>query len=188
MSNPTGETNVPIGDWTTGTLKVYEDEKISLVKEYVDSRIDAQVAKLEQRLDDMDKATVVLHETVTKTPTEIQKQIGHLRELTFERFKSVDTQFENVKEATQLALTTQKESLAKAEENTKESQNKLESLLGTKTESLANSLTEVKTQVERLANLKLGGEQNLGKIYAAIAAVGAVLAILIVVANGVLRS
>lgn len=45
MSTPTGETTVPIGDWTTGTLKVYEDEKISLLEKY-----------FEQRFIDQDKA------------------------------------------------------------------------------------------------------------------------------------
>lgn len=45
MPDTTGETNVPIGDWTTGTLKIYHDEKIAFLEKYV-----------EQRFTDQDKA------------------------------------------------------------------------------------------------------------------------------------
>lgn len=36
MSN--NETTVPIGDWTIGSLKVYEDEKLALLKQLMDER------------------------------------------------------------------------------------------------------------------------------------------------------
>lgn len=43
--------------------------------------VDGQIGMLRERLNGIDKATKVLHETVTRTPTEIQLQIGHVREL-----------------------------------------------------------------------------------------------------------
>jgi hypothetical protein len=47
---------------------------------------------LQARLDGMDRAAVVLSETVNRTPTEIQTQISHLKELHDEKFRSVEVQ------------------------------------------------------------------------------------------------
>jgi hypothetical protein len=44
---------------------------------------------LQARLDGMDRAAVVLSETVNRTPTAIQTAISHLKELHDERFRSV---------------------------------------------------------------------------------------------------
>jgi hypothetical protein len=48
---------------------------------------------VEARLDGMDRATELLSEGVNRTPTEIEKQIKHLRELNEEKFQSVALQF-----------------------------------------------------------------------------------------------
>jgi hypothetical protein len=45
------------------------------------------------RVDAMDKATVVLSETVNRTPTVIQTEIKHVRELVDARFTTVGQQF-----------------------------------------------------------------------------------------------
>jgi len=45
--------------------------------------VDGQVAILAERLNGIDRASEVLHETVTRTPTEIQLAVGHVRELVF---------------------------------------------------------------------------------------------------------
>jgi hypothetical protein len=45
---------------------------------------------LQARLDGMDRATVVLSETVNRTPTAIETAISHLRELHDERFRSTE--------------------------------------------------------------------------------------------------
>jgi len=47
---------------------------------------------LQARLDGMDRAAVVLSETVNRTPTEIQTQIAHLKELHDEKFRSIEAQ------------------------------------------------------------------------------------------------
>lgn len=48
---------------------------------------------LQARLDGMDRANVVLSETVNRTPTVIQTEISHVRELVEEQFKSIALQF-----------------------------------------------------------------------------------------------
>jgi hypothetical protein len=45
---------------------------------------------LQARLDGMDRATVVLSETVNRTPTAIETAISHLKELHDERFRSTE--------------------------------------------------------------------------------------------------
>ena len=165
-------------------------ELINLIQREVGAERDytnGQIEKLEERLDGIDKATELLSETVNRTPTEIQKQIGHLRELTYEKFDSVNTRFIEIKEATQIALISQKESLGKTEMNTKESLTKLENLFTAKTDSLSAAIGELKSGVDRINNLKLGGEQNMGKLYAVIFAVAAFLSIVSIVANAVFR-
>lgn len=42
MPDTSGETNVPVGEWTTGTLKVYHDEKIAFLKQHTDQRFSDQ--------------------------------------------------------------------------------------------------------------------------------------------------
>lgn len=49
MSNIPGETTVPVGDWTTGTLKIYHDEKLASLKEYAEQRIDDQDKYVESK-------------------------------------------------------------------------------------------------------------------------------------------
>src|SRR5579863_5690098 len=48
---------------------------------------------LTARLDGMDRATVLLDETVNRTPTIIQTEISHVRELMQEKFAGVDQRF-----------------------------------------------------------------------------------------------
>ncbi|HEU4364549.1 MAG TPA: hypothetical protein VFT13_03700 [Candidatus Krumholzibacteria bacterium] len=68
----------PVPDPTVLTTDAVK-QAVEIGKDYTDGK----VAVLEQRLADMDRATAVLNETVTRTPTEIEREIGHLRELLF---------------------------------------------------------------------------------------------------------
>jgi hypothetical protein len=69
---------VPIPDPTTLTTDLGREIE-ARAKEYTDLRIEV----LLQRLSDMDRAAAVLDETVNRTPTEIQREVGHLRELIY---------------------------------------------------------------------------------------------------------
>jgi len=74
---------LPIPDPTKLTTDAV-NQAVKLAKEYTDLR----VAVILQRLSDMDRATAVLDETVHRTPTEIQREVGHLRELVFSELEA----------------------------------------------------------------------------------------------------
>jgi hypothetical protein len=63
-------------DWT-----LFTTQQLTSLREILDARLDA-----------MDKANVVLSETVNRTPTAIQTAIANLRDVYDERFHSVQTQ------------------------------------------------------------------------------------------------
>lgn len=57
MPETSGETNVPIGDWTIGSLKVYHDEKILALREHTqihfterDKALNAALISINERL------------------------------------------------------------------------------------------------------------------------------------------
>lgn len=73
---------------------------VNAERDYVDGKVEAILATLngkvetiQQRLEGYDRAATVLHETVTRVPTEMQLAIGHLKDVMGEKFKSVEVQF-----------------------------------------------------------------------------------------------
>jgi hypothetical protein len=76
-----GSGSTPIPDPTALTTEALKRE-ISALKELVETRLDA-----------MDKAMELFSGNITRVPTDTDKQIGHLKELVFEKFASVETQF-----------------------------------------------------------------------------------------------
>ena len=127
-----------------------------------------QIAVLKQRLDGMDEAAKVLSSTINRVPTEVQKEVTHVREVFLEKFESVDRQF-TIAEAQRLeqkadaktgldaALSAQKEAAAeqnksntlaitKSENGTVENIKKLEDLFTSKTQGLSDKIDDVKTK------------------------------------------
>jgi len=48
---------------------------------------------LETRLDGMDRAMALFQENITRVPTDVDKQVGHLKALHEEKFTSIEVQF-----------------------------------------------------------------------------------------------
>jgi hypothetical protein len=110
---------VPVPDPTTLTTSQLRRELASL-RELLESRLDA-----------MDRATKLLDETVNRTPTIIQTEIAHLRELMAEklsstggkaeeRFSSIDLQFTERDIRTSQAAAASAQALAAALQAAKE--------------------------------------------------------------------
>jgi hypothetical protein len=126
---------------------------------------------LQARLDGMDRATVVLSETVNRTPTAIQIAVDHLKELHDERFASVDQRFDErdvrtdqaakaSKEALDAALLAAKELVSqqneanaaaadKAEQSTIKQIDQIGIRIDTMQKALDDRLTELKERIDR---------------------------------------
>jgi cation transport regulator ChaB len=157
----------------------------------------AQLAVLRQRMDDRDEATKVLHETVTRVPTDMQLAIGHLRDIVNEKFLSVQTQFQErderaVRESTantvavNAAFAAQKEAAAeqnksntlainKSETATKEAIAKLAELVATGMDALSDKIDDLKTRqyaaeqaIYGFSREKQGGTDMRAAIFAAV--------------------
>lgn len=71
-------------------------ERAAAERDYTDGQIAVlaeRMLRLVQRMDDRDEATKVLHETVTRVPTDMQFAVGHLAAVVEEKFNSVTTRF-----------------------------------------------------------------------------------------------
>jgi hypothetical protein len=81
------------GDGARGDWRPVPDPT-TLTTEQLRRELSALREILTARLDGMDRATTLLSETVNRTPTVIQTEIKHLRELSEEKFASVALQFQ----------------------------------------------------------------------------------------------
>ena len=126
---------------------------------------------IETRLDGMDRATALLSETVNRTPTVIQTEISHVRELTDERFAGIGKQFTErdvrteqaakaAKEALDAALLAAKELVSqqneanaaaadKAEQSTIKQIDQIGIRIDTMQKALDDRLTELKERIDR---------------------------------------
>lgn len=103
----------PIPDPTTLTTQQLQRE-VAALKEVLVTMITSVDSRLTVRIDGMDKAIMVHNEIVTKTPTEIDKQVSHLRELHDSKFEAINKQFENRDQRAEQANRDNKENVAAA--------------------------------------------------------------------------
>jgi hypothetical protein len=153
-------------------------EAIARAKDAERDYVNGKIEVITERLRGIDKATEVLHETVTRTPTEIQLAIGHLRELTDEKYHSTTLQFAErdirteqaskaAKEALDAALLAAKElvtaqnvanaaAAAKSEDNFTKLLDQTATLIRNQGEAADARLTEIKERIDRGA----GGDEG----------------------------
>jgi hypothetical protein len=84
------------------------------------------------RLEAMDKAIVLFSDNLTRVPTDVDKQVGNLKELHDERFKRVDTKFGGIQ--TQFM-----ERDSRTEQNAKDSKVAIDAALQAAKESVAET-------------------------------------------------
>lgn len=167
--------------------------------------INAQFDVIRERLRGIDIATEVLNETVNRTPTAIQGEISHLRELSEEKFSSVAIQFKerdtrqerearDNKVAVDAAFAAQKEAaseqnksntlaIAKSEAATAETINKLAELFKTATDALADKIEDrrresdgITARLTQLESVKQGAREQTATSRASLASVYAAAA------------
>ena len=143
----------------------------SLTTEQLRRELSALREILTARLDGMDTATELLSATVNRTPTVIQTEIAHVRELADERFTGIDKQFAErdvrteqaakaSKEALDAALLAAKELVSqqneanaaaadKAEQSTIKQIDQIGIRIDTMQKALDDRLTELKERIDR---------------------------------------
>jgi uncharacterized protein YoxC len=85
------EPDHPTGTWTPRpdpTVLTTEAQARGLQAER--DYVNGQLQVLRQRLDGMDTATQVLHESVNRVPTEVQREVAHLNDLFDTRFQQIE--------------------------------------------------------------------------------------------------
>jgi hypothetical protein len=137
------------------------------------------------------------------------QQLRALQDLAFERISKnraiCDTRFQAIdhelsigedkrieqkkdtKDAVDAALRAADARTNKSEISTNEAIKQLGVKFDIAIEAQRREINDLKDRINRTAGNKEGGELQMGKIYAAIGAVGAVLAIIVLLANGVIR-
>lgn len=144
------------------------------------------------RLDGMDKALVVFTNTLNRVPSDVDRQVGALRELTSETFKvyggmlaAIDTRFherdtrfaqaeQNSKDAVAAALQAQKESvaeqnrasetaIAKAEMATMKQIDQIHLLLQASTHSLDGKIADIKDRITSIESVRAGQVAQRGE-------------------------
>ena len=169
-----------------------------------------QVKVIEQRLTDMDKATALLSAQTLRVPSEVDRQVGHVREVHAEKFTAIANQFDerdhrseresrDNKVAVDAAFAAQKEAAAeqnksntlaisKSEIATTEAINKLEQLVQAALKGLEGKISDVTDRINRietsvvgLAQQRAGAAGNQYAIYMVVTALAAVAAIVIAV-------
>jgi cation transport regulator ChaB len=173
----------PVPDPTVATNEAVE-RAVHAERDYVDG----QVGIIVERLNGIDRATVVLNETVNRVPTALSEGLGHLQAVMDERFRSIELQFRerdtrseresrDNKVAVDAAFAAQKEAAAKQDEGNAKAIDKSErattetiktnyDLSAAKIEALTKSLDEVKLSVNTILSTQRGGRETISSIYA----------------------
>jgi hypothetical protein len=196
----TDGSNLPTPDPTPQTSEAISRAMAS-ERDYVDGQLEA----LRERMRGIDRATSLLNQTVTRTPTEIQKEVTHLRELMDERKEAVDgklnsaedqrkEQKKDTKDAVDAALAAAKEAVKEQTTASQLSINKSETsfaeqlkqqnvTFNTANSGLTRELQDVKDRVGKIENLKQGGQENKAAFYAAAGLAIAVVILLVALFN-----
>jgi hypothetical protein len=151
---------------------------------------------IETRLDAIDTATEIFHDNLVRVPTDVDKQIAHLKELHDEKFKNIEMQFRerdvrlleeanSTRRAVDAALAAAKEavtaqntsnvaSIAKSEMAFGKELDGIKALIGSNNKSQDEKIGDMKSRLDRGEGQTAGGQKSV----ATMIAIAAVLAAL----------
>jgi hypothetical protein len=164
---------------------------------------------IETRLNAIDKATTIFQDNLTRMPTEVDKQIAHLKELHEEKFRAIQTQFSerdtrveetarSTKIAVDAALSAAKEAvvaqnlasaaaIAKSEMATSKQIDGIQALIASNNKAQDEKIDDIKGRLDRgegqtQGHDKSAGDSNRG--YALIISIATGLVALLALAVG----
>jgi cation transport regulator ChaB len=194
---------VPVPDPTFLTTEALA-RGLASERDYVDGQLDV----LRERLRGIDIATRLLNETVNRVPTDVQREVSHLRELDEEKFSSVQKQFaerdtrseresKDNKVAVDAAFAAQKEAAAKQDESnlkaidksekaTTETIKTLQDLFQTSVRALSDKIDDLKERVGKIESTRQGAGEarterrsEAGQIWLAVGVAVAAISVLV---------
>jgi hypothetical protein len=121
----------------------------------------------ETRIDAIEKAIEVAHADLVRVPTEVMKQVGHLRELHGEKFHGIEMRFQerdirfvqkdlDMKTAIDAAFQSSSSAVAKSEAATAKQIDQQGTLIQTQTQALGVQISDAKERLTRLESLGVG--------------------------------
>lgn len=165
MPNQPTETSIPIGEWTIGSLKAYQDQATAGVKELLTSeikRVDADIKQLNILLDER---SITQEKAVAAALSATREAISKSEVATEKRFESVNEFRGQLADQTSTFLPRPEYVSAH--------------------QALIEKIDGVTTRTAAIESRSEGSQLTTGKIYAAIAAAVALLSILVMLSNGV---
>jgi hypothetical protein len=122
---------------------------------------------LESRITGIEKSIEVAHNDLVRVPTDVQKQVGNLKELHDEKFRSIQVQFEerdtrteqkdrDTKIAIDAAFQSASTAVAKSETVTSKQIDQLITLIQTETRALGGQINDLKERMTRFESLGIG--------------------------------
>lgn len=188
MPSTPGETNVPVSDWTTGTLKILQDQNVANIKELLETEICAirktmkeSDRRYEQRFDAQEKATGVAitsaKEAVTKAEASTERRFESVNE-----FRAALSD-----QSASLMSRAEVEQLNKSLSDKIDEQGKLITELRSRLDVGNPVIGTIQQQLAATAGMQQGEQMQMGKIYAFVGGVGAILGIIIIIANAVFK-
>ncbi len=163
---------IPVPDPTVLTTQQLE-RGLQAERDYLEARL----ATLVQRLDSMDLANEVLNETVTRVPTDMQREVGHMRELLQASIEGIerrladnDLRFDHALRA-QKELTTQRNksnttAIDKSESSIERSMEKLSELFRSGINGISSQVADLKGRVTAIEASKTGATETRSSFYA----------------------
>jgi hypothetical protein len=143
---------------------------------------------LETQIAEIKEAVKLSHEDFVRVPTDVQKQVGNLRDLHDEKFAGVQKQFEAIDRRTDLALQAAKELVVQQNVSAAQSAAKQEAsfskqidaqgmLLQTTAKGLDDKVTDIKDRLTRIEGKGEGVSASWGWLIGAVGLLASLIAI-----------
>jgi cobalamin biosynthesis Mg chelatase CobN len=171
----------PVPDPTVLTTEQLLRE-ISSLRSYIDGKFEV----IQERLNGVDKATVLREENFKNFRSRVDEKVQHLTDLRAEQFKTVEVRFKERAEHAERETRIKKEAAAqqeaattkaidKSERNTADTIKTNQELSKTTTDALTKGLDELKLKVSAIESMKLGASEQKTETQASVGTIAAII-------------
>ncbi len=144
------------------------------LRELMEARISGVEELTDSRITGIEKSIEVAHNDLVRVPTDVQKQVGNLRDFHDEKFRGIEARFlerdirftqkdADMKTAIEAAFRSASSAVAKSEAATAKQIDQQGTLIQTQTQALGGQISDVKDRLTRLESTgtgEKGGKQQ----------------------------